>query len=562
MMYFPELYPDELLVSAIARFHVHIMSPTFNATKEQLFGKCHIHPNLELPCSLRAFQKNTFHLLNLTAAEIAWSHTMLPYYTAYKDESTKERALVIMVDGGRSSSPITILGAQLQPSPAPAYMRTCPNCIAEDMAAEGETYWRRSHQLRTVHFCIRHKCPLMSSPYPYISSSHRFVAAHPEMLLSNYLPNLSKSETKKLLRISKILCSCLARNKHDSAFVKLPNFKEILANSKYMRGRTADVKSFVEHFNVFFGATVLELLGMSADPGRKDNWVRAVLYRAISVSPIKVALLKLFCETLDSEEPTRARPGPWLCQNPLAEHHGTPALTRCTMTKTGRRRFECTCGFAFTSALDSWTTDGQPIRQRTVQISPRDAELIRLAHHHGKSQHQLARWLKVSNTVIHKIINETASTRRQDPHFARQALANKRQRAKSSLGLKNGHADSWVSKDKEAQARILQAVREIKELEPPKRVTVGALSRKTGLTVFRSGKAAPKLPLTTACITENLESRDDCRVRAVIWHFENWPAHQKLSRTLLCKLASVTFKNPSAMAMVATLLSAGPKPCD
>lgn len=318
MMYFPQIYPDELLVSAIARYHVHTMSQTYSTTKKQLFGIRHIHPNLELPCSLGIFQKNTFHLLELTAEEIAWSHTMLPYYTAYKDESTNARVLATMVDGGKSRSPITMLGAQQQPSSAPLYMRACPSCIAEDIAATGETYWRRSQQLRTVHFCIRHRCRLMNTQYPYVSSSHRFEAAHPEMPLSNYLPDLSSSETKKLLRISKILCSCLTRKKRDSDFIKIPNFREILFNSKYMRGQRAHAKIFVKDFNDFFGPTILKLLGMSAEPNKKNNWVRAVLYRSISVAPVKVALLKLFCETLDTAVPTRPRQGPWLCQNPLA----------------------------------------------------------------------------------------------------------------------------------------------------------------------------------------------------------------------------------------------------
>lgn len=40
----------------------------------------------------------------------------------------------------------------------------CPDCVREDVSSRSFAYWRRSHQLPGVHWCIRHGCQLANNP--------------------------------------------------------------------------------------------------------------------------------------------------------------------------------------------------------------------------------------------------------------------------------------------------------------------------------------------------------------------------------------------------------------
>ena len=42
-------------------------------------------------------------------------------------------------------------------------MRYCPLCVNADREKYGETYWHRSHQIRNVNICPKHKCHLINS---------------------------------------------------------------------------------------------------------------------------------------------------------------------------------------------------------------------------------------------------------------------------------------------------------------------------------------------------------------------------------------------------------------
>lgn len=46
------------------------------------------------------------------------------------------------------------------------YMRFCPMCVKEDRENYGETYWHRSHQVRNMRVCTKHKCRLLPSAVP------------------------------------------------------------------------------------------------------------------------------------------------------------------------------------------------------------------------------------------------------------------------------------------------------------------------------------------------------------------------------------------------------------
>jgi hypothetical protein len=90
-------------------------------------------------------------------------HTLFPYAVAFmaleRREAFKARALA----DGNLCRLDTLGHVVLKRTP---YRRVCPQCIADDMRAHGETYWRRSHLLPGVHVCVTHDAELVRTAIP------------------------------------------------------------------------------------------------------------------------------------------------------------------------------------------------------------------------------------------------------------------------------------------------------------------------------------------------------------------------------------------------------------
>lgn len=114
-------------------------------------------------------------VLKVAAEELAYDHTLLPYY-----ESTSPRPL----DGDE------LRALLVKPHPNSRYrinswrsqpLQFCASCVAHDLEELGEPLWRRSHQLPGVRVCMTHREWLCSScPACGWEASVRALADPPE----------------------------------------------------------------------------------------------------------------------------------------------------------------------------------------------------------------------------------------------------------------------------------------------------------------------------------------------------------------------------------------------
>lgn len=555
MLYFPYLYPDELLGSVVARYHAHTMSPSYNNTLTELFGKRSVHQNVELPCLLTVFEENTHHLLKMTARDVAWKTTMLPYYSSYLDEAALERITEMMSNGPRRN-PMSVLGAHLQRTPPPYELRTCSQCILEDMKRYGETYWRRSHQLRAVHFCVRHKRPLLASQFSCRTKSRQVESASADMMLSEYLPFLTAVESARLFRISTILTSFLQRGPGDKPQILTSELNTALRRSKYWTGKYTDYKSLAADMTKFFGSTVLNLLNLTTNPLDGNCWTRTTFNRKPNGgTPIRYALFKLFFESKVTHRLSRGS-GPWLCQNPMAEHYGQPTMTVSRTLGSGRRVFECSCGLVFIEKHSEGAVDCQPERKLTVRISESDANKIRERYAAGIHQRKLSKDFKVSRRFILVLLGKLEYKKRPDPTAARRAWdKTQADRKAAERALLGGSSKSAKRTDESNLAEIQQAVEHLKMVSPPVRITRTSIRAHLGWDLFKLLLPAEVFPKTIAYLDAAVETSDQCRVRAVSWHIRNWPDDRPIARSELLHRASVRQKHPEAMAECDRLLS-------
>lgn len=157
--YLPELYPDELVYSWFCRLYIHGGYLTYRAAFADLFQKRSCNPSKEFIGYLNAEAKNVISKV-IPINNLVLEHTMFPQYARFFPSDEKLVALRLL---GKGSTDPHHLFTILIRNPSSEWMRYCPLCVKEDREKYGETYWHRSHQIRNVNLCPKHKCYLINS---------------------------------------------------------------------------------------------------------------------------------------------------------------------------------------------------------------------------------------------------------------------------------------------------------------------------------------------------------------------------------------------------------------
>lgn len=171
IVYFPEIYEDELAYSLFARYHAHTGHMTFSATAEDLFtSRCTI-PSTEF---LVPLSENAIQLLSerMSFDRFIEKHTMLPYYIQFLPLERRRRAFELMKAMDKSF--YDALYMRRSKTEHRKYLRYCPLCAAADREKYGETYWHRRHQLDGIDICTVHACRLLPTTVGIDSESQRF----------------------------------------------------------------------------------------------------------------------------------------------------------------------------------------------------------------------------------------------------------------------------------------------------------------------------------------------------------------------------------------------------
>lgn len=156
--YFPSFYPDELLYSLLARYHVKSGNLYFRETSKELFGKVLINLETEFVSPLTSSVKGII-TENEEMESVILNHTMFNQYARFLDAEQREKAFdcFVKMEGNYSNCLI------LHKKEEDRFLRYCPLCVREDRERYGETYWHTKHQLRGIHICPTHHCRLYGS---------------------------------------------------------------------------------------------------------------------------------------------------------------------------------------------------------------------------------------------------------------------------------------------------------------------------------------------------------------------------------------------------------------
>lgn len=160
--YFPTPYPDELAYSLFCRYYVHSGCLTHKMALQELYRKRSDNPSKEFLGNLRMEAVEFLETL-YPVDELVINNTMYPQYARFIPLEQKKTALYRL---GHDPCDVHHLFSVLPRNEGEQHLRFCPLCVKKDRAKYGEAYWHRTHQIRNMSVCTKHKCRLVKSSVP------------------------------------------------------------------------------------------------------------------------------------------------------------------------------------------------------------------------------------------------------------------------------------------------------------------------------------------------------------------------------------------------------------
>jgi hypothetical protein len=356
--WFPTPYPDELLYSVLARYHVWSGNTSPKMTIEELFGKRTVRSVWDLPANLNILLNQLGSYWD--ADQLINNHTMYPYYAAFllPKQAKQVKKSMLDTDGSTIHTRIGVAASNVK---VKTNLWACSECIKEDTNTYGETYWRRVHQAPGVFVCPKHETVLEKTTVSVkAQNQHEFIVATPDVERTKIsLDGLHKEEIQLLLEMSKATESLLTNTHLQATDNTLrEKYLTLLKQKGY-----ASINGFLKRERLYqsFGATFsdrsLELL-QSQVYFEESDWLTMIFQKhRKSFHPIRHLLVMTFLDTnlnhlFGKKAYLPFGMGPWLCLNVACPNHHKPVVTNITITTCYDTRkpvgtFRCGCGFVF-----------------------------------------------------------------------------------------------------------------------------------------------------------------------------------------------------------------------
>lgn len=361
--YFPQLYPDELLYSACARYKRHVALKSHKDTVEILFKSRTQSATIDLPSNIKLLHEQ-FNLDFITTETLINNHTLFPFYSPFLTIERAAKVGQLMHENPKNQGIHGTVGLMSYGVSVPKSLRFCKECVKEDQLTYGEIYWHRNHQIPGVYFCYKHHQLLSDTAVSYTGwgRKHYFITLEQVIEENLYQEQILGVQNKHyLLRISLMAANLIKQSLPPIGLETIKNkYKSILSDIGYITpSSNIRFKQLIGDFTQYYSCELLEIL--YSDIGFKvDTWLHKVLRKPrVTCHPIRHLLLINFfkmdvCE-FNTFENKRVNPfgdGPWICMNRVASHYEQHVVTKCEITYDNKTKnvigtFKCSCGFTY-----------------------------------------------------------------------------------------------------------------------------------------------------------------------------------------------------------------------
>lgn len=361
MLYsFPTPYPDELLYSVFARYHLFVGNYSAKHTTEELFGTRTIRSVYDLPGNIDAIAENLNNPY-YTSDYLIQNHTLFPYYNSFllPMQSEKAKNLIKGNYGDRLHTTTGISPSNIKPK---KNFMHCAQCIEEDFDYYGETYWHRTHQLPGVFFCHKHNTILYETSVSFKQKNqHEYIIANEETTkkIRDFV-TFSNEDRIILLKISKLSHELLQGHfsLNDNFLYKEYKYRLINKGFCTLKGYV-DRQGIINSFCQFYGSELLDFLNSSVETSER-NWLTEIFQKhRKSFHPIRHLLVIIYFNdeliNFFSNYNREIEPygkGPWYCLNPVCPNFKKKVITNIIITRDIKKKipvgtFNCECGFRY-----------------------------------------------------------------------------------------------------------------------------------------------------------------------------------------------------------------------
>lgn len=411
----PVPYADELLYSVEARYAVRLGLSIKGQLSFHISGKI-AKPSVFLPNALKQVAERTNLIWGKSGEDIARDLTLFPYYSRGLPTDRIARCLKKMLsDNGHGIQ--LLFGVSSHRIKSPQCLRYCSACHSKDMKKNGETYWRRSHQLPGVLVCPDH--------------GKQLIDACALMNPRGYCDYIDATEATAYIKRS--TTKLLNKEEHKKAFLIAQRSRDMLLGpvSGWSGENVAEVyrqaaidRGFIEgaiklslfklerSFIAYYGKRLLRLLQCNFRSKRNGSWFRKMFrLNQTKFHPLEHALVQIFLESV-STRLTDIIPfglGPWKCPNPYGEHkEDLPIKSPLIYISFKHRKYvvsaKCKCGYHFTFQQVDKKNPKMPIVSKVMQYGPTWEAEARRIRRSGLSLLAIAKKLGVHDNNVKNML--------------------------------------------------------------------------------------------------------------------------------------------------------------
>lgn len=278
LSFFPTLYPDELLYSTLARYHIRSGNKSFKQTDLELFGYSSQQVcKITLTNNLNYLVKNLPLFSQQTVDNLLHSHTLYPFYATFlmPQEAWLLKNSMSRKLGGSILDVAKV--ATNSGNDSKKFLKFCPECLEKDTQKYGEPYWHRIHQLPGILVCPTHGVILYDSCVEVESKGiHYHAASVDNCLAATDVKKLTKETLKTLFTLANDINWLIHRN---ISFQSLPwlrtQYQRYLVDKGLLQtfpgGKFKfDEYGFAQRMFEFYGQESLEALNstLTQHPGK------------------------------------------------------------------------------------------------------------------------------------------------------------------------------------------------------------------------------------------------------------------------------------------------------
>ncbi|MED4912117.1 TnsD family Tn7-like transposition protein [Brevibacillus centrosporus] len=548
----PIPYPDELLYSVIARYHLRTNNESPKWTFREIYGTENVIPTIDLPSHLEALARRS-ELQGMSADDWIDRHTFFPYYAPFlpKERANRLRTLMKSSDGSGIHALVGITASTIDRTNR---LRFCPSCYEQDIQRYGEPYWHRIHQLPGVYLCHVHQRVLHEITAP-LSDRHGLTVLPISRHMFRSAPIIESLPDKlidRLLGIADDIQMLVQLDEPPALYDSRGKILPRLAEQGYVTaGEHIRQQKLEEQIVRFYSPELLELLESNLTD-RDYSWL-ALSTRKVrwAIHPLRQLLLIRYLYgsfgdflncSKDYDGPFGI--GPWPCLNKAAEHYEELVLTQCNITRcsdTGRPvgTFMCSCGFSYSRRGPDQLEKDKFHRGRIKSFGPVWVGKFEQCIQEGLSYRAVAKILGVdTNTVIKYAHTDIVETVKQ-PHERRSQKARRNLSSPVSRNAPKIRVD-WEKRDLELSWEVESACKSIlSDLNSkPIRISISLIGKRIGKLSWLE-KHGDKLPVTMRTMSTYLESVTQFQKRRVRWAAEQLSGEWPLKRWKIEKLAGL-----------------------